>query len=378
MKNLFNVDVAAIKKIGRNDPCWCGSRKKYKKCHLDRERQTEKSQIHAASNLENSKRKLCAFSDSNIDECAGKIIKAHTVSKSSSLKIIARNGHVYSMSKNAHELLSQNGVYAPKLVGINVASTFSGFCQKHDRDLFSPIENKIFSWDIEQVLLVAYRGLAYEWYAKAMLLEQEEYFKSLDAGKPLSAQIEIQQNMSNMFVATKMALEELSGIKSKFEKFLKDKDFSKINYVGFEFDMPLPVMGSGGFTPVYDLNTKKIQNLSNLNIPAEAIFYSSFATNNTGLFCMIWINEGGNAARQFAKSLTELKNDQIANAIVNTLFSNCENIYLAPEWWEKLAKNKQRNLISIHKDSVSFDSKIKSYKITDVVDATVTLRMGNS
>ena len=23
-------------KIGRNDPCWCGSGKKYKKCHLTR------------------------------------------------------------------------------------------------------------------------------------------------------------------------------------------------------------------------------------------------------------------------------------------------------------------------------------------------------
>jgi preprotein translocase subunit SecA len=29
----------AKKKIGRNDPCWCGSGKKYKKCHLNREPQ---------------------------------------------------------------------------------------------------------------------------------------------------------------------------------------------------------------------------------------------------------------------------------------------------------------------------------------------------
>jgi SEC-C motif len=26
-------------KLGRNDQCWCGSGKKYKKCHLDRENQ---------------------------------------------------------------------------------------------------------------------------------------------------------------------------------------------------------------------------------------------------------------------------------------------------------------------------------------------------
>jgi SEC-C motif len=26
-------------KLGRNDPCWCGSGKKYKKCHIDRKDQ---------------------------------------------------------------------------------------------------------------------------------------------------------------------------------------------------------------------------------------------------------------------------------------------------------------------------------------------------
>jgi preprotein translocase subunit SecA len=25
--------VAETEKLGRNDPCWCGSGKKYKKCH---------------------------------------------------------------------------------------------------------------------------------------------------------------------------------------------------------------------------------------------------------------------------------------------------------------------------------------------------------
>ncbi len=28
-------DVAPIQKVGRNDVCWCGSGKKYKKCHLE-------------------------------------------------------------------------------------------------------------------------------------------------------------------------------------------------------------------------------------------------------------------------------------------------------------------------------------------------------
>jgi methionyl aminopeptidase len=33
-----------IKKLGRNDPCWCGSGKKYKKCHMEQDRFAERPQ----------------------------------------------------------------------------------------------------------------------------------------------------------------------------------------------------------------------------------------------------------------------------------------------------------------------------------------------
>ena len=35
--------VVASPKPGRNDPCWCGSGKKYKKCHLDEDQEKERS-----------------------------------------------------------------------------------------------------------------------------------------------------------------------------------------------------------------------------------------------------------------------------------------------------------------------------------------------
>ncbi len=30
-------DEEEIPKLGRNDPCWCGSGKKYKRCHLEKD-----------------------------------------------------------------------------------------------------------------------------------------------------------------------------------------------------------------------------------------------------------------------------------------------------------------------------------------------------
>jgi hypothetical protein len=36
------------KKLGRNDPCWCGSGKKYKKCHYEADRERLSKMIAAA------------------------------------------------------------------------------------------------------------------------------------------------------------------------------------------------------------------------------------------------------------------------------------------------------------------------------------------
>ena len=40
-----------LKKIGRNDPCWCGSGKKYKDCHLALD---EKINSYKLKGMENS------------------------------------------------------------------------------------------------------------------------------------------------------------------------------------------------------------------------------------------------------------------------------------------------------------------------------------
>ncbi len=39
LERLFNSKKERSKKIdlGRNDICWCGSGKKYKRCHLDKD-----------------------------------------------------------------------------------------------------------------------------------------------------------------------------------------------------------------------------------------------------------------------------------------------------------------------------------------------------
>jgi len=49
LSKLFGTQPpVAIPKLGRNDLCWCGSGKKYKKCHMELDR-NKQSRLKAAT-----------------------------------------------------------------------------------------------------------------------------------------------------------------------------------------------------------------------------------------------------------------------------------------------------------------------------------------
>jgi hypothetical protein len=97
------------KNIGRNDPCWCGSQIKYKRCHLNREKQKPLERWEASKEFNNKfSRRICSSPNSFHQDCSKKIIKAHTVPKSSSLKAIAKDGHVLGMKMSLENIFKNN------------------------------------------------------------------------------------------------------------------------------------------------------------------------------------------------------------------------------------------------------------------------------
>lgn len=49
LRKLFGGDdIEVPRDLGRNDPCWCGSGKKYKHCHLAKDQAKQKRALDAA------------------------------------------------------------------------------------------------------------------------------------------------------------------------------------------------------------------------------------------------------------------------------------------------------------------------------------------
>ncbi|HSH98415.1 MAG TPA: SEC-C metal-binding domain-containing protein [Methyloradius sp.] len=115
-------------KLGRNDPCWCGSGAKYKKCHLDRESEPPHDPWKVAAEVAKEfSSEMCLVPEEMKHNCSGKIIKAHTVPRSGSLAKIAQAGHVYTFVPSLPNFIKNKGKLLPQLVGIKNASTFTGF-----------------------------------------------------------------------------------------------------------------------------------------------------------------------------------------------------------------------------------------------------------
>ena len=151
---------------GRNDNCWCGSGNKFKHCHLNRHLDSPRT---ADEIIKENKRifgkKYCLHPLASGRICRPIIGKAHTLQKRGGLNLIARDNHVYScLNDFSSYYYKSNGKVYPHLMSINKASTFSGFCNFHDNEIFEPIEKRALEICRKHIFLLSYRGLSREIY----------------------------------------------------------------------------------------------------------------------------------------------------------------------------------------------------------------------
>jgi hypothetical protein len=334
-------------KMGRNQLCWCNSGKKYKQCHLGRDKQepVKKSEVIKELNKFNSQ-KCCSVPDAMKVQCSNKIIKAHSVSKSSSLKEIAKDGHVYTTFNTKHNY-SYPFKVRPQKVGINNASTFTGFCSTHDKELFSPIEDKPFEANAFHCFLVAYRALCREVFVKESVLSTFNFAHTLDKGKGIQEQAFIQSFTKHYSENNDLTLGDLRYIKKFFDQMLIDKNYEDVEHIVFELEQPSNVMTSavGGYTVGFD--GKLIQHISDdpSQIP-DYVLINSFSSQGNGYVVLSWLKKHSVSNLKFVRQL--LNTASISNSLSVFIFAMVENIYMSASWWEGLSDLQQEKICAIY------------------------------
>jgi hypothetical protein len=106
-------------------------------------------------------------------DCSEKFIRAHSIQKSRILKKISNDNHILYFQTSLSE--DDDLRFEPKRLGIDKATIFTGFCEKHDSELFKPIEERDYDvGDQTQEFLFAYRGLAKEHHTKLNAMSAQD------------------------------------------------------------------------------------------------------------------------------------------------------------------------------------------------------------
>ncbi len=331
--------MKSSKKIGRNASCWCGSGEKFKYCHLNRERDEKPKHWETAAEFRSLfSAEYCSAPDAWHHECDKKIVRAHTVPKSSSLSKIARNGHVLAFVPTLENIAKNHGRLLPVSRGVNQASTFNGFCKKHDNDIFSPIENYDFIGTPEQCFLLAYRANAREIYTKKAQSKTQNLMKSADRGRNIEQQKSIQLTAFLHSLGTNAGVSDNDYHKKEFDKTLIAKDFSGVrSYILFFRDAP-DVMCSASYFPDEDFDGDRLQDLSDFSKIANAITFSSFWSGHCGVVVFSWLENSDPVCKRFIETLDHKSDKEIPNALIRFFFEVTENVQLCPEWWESLTQ----------------------------------------
>ncbi|BEK27859.1 SEC-C domain-containing protein [Campylobacter jejuni] len=338
----------------RNKLCWCGSGKKFKKCHIDRENQ---SPIRQSDFIEINKKvknkKICMAPEEIKCDCSKKIIKAHTISKNCNLKSIAdeKNNLATLKLSNLNIEKAENPICELSIIGINKASTYQIFCSKHDAELFSVLENKNFKFENIQIFMLAYRNLCYELYLKESILDTNKERRYFDKGKPIEKQLSIQMHFKFYDDILNVGIRDLKLLKEKFDLSLINRKFDCIRYYSIEIDSISQFMGSCIWFPIVNFDNTKLADLENIKEIFNPISASIINVDNKSLIIFSWLKDFYNEqyCMKFISSLNKIPNDEKSGAILHWFFSSVENLYFQLSWWNNLKSEEKNILINFYK-----------------------------
>lgn len=328
---------------GRNDPCWCGSGKKYKKCHLERERSPKPTKQEVLTELRKPyDRKYCLHPNAGV-ECKERIVRAHTIQRNGGLSKIAEDGHVLHLAIDFSKPPGNPTLLAQKPIGLKEASTFTGFCGFHDNKTFEPIEKHSFQANQESTFLLGYRALCRELFGKRAQRESVSYQRTLDQGQSLRDQVLLQRYLNVQEPAVQAGLRDAENHKETYDQILLSSDYSRSNYYVISFGEVPNIMCSAVKFVTHDFNGTVLQNLGALDKKMDQITFSIIATDTGGAAVFQWV-DNSSPCEHLVSSLDALSDEEISSAIVRFTFEFFENTFFSASWWNGLEERTRESL----------------------------------
>lgn len=270
----------------------------------------------------------CFAAEFDQPHCADKIIRAHSVQRSGVLDRIAENGHVLSWQDDPR------GEDGPDLreIGIHKASTFRGFCEKHDNDIFGPLDRFAFSGTPEQSFLLFLRALTHESHhthaAIRAALAYEDAMSSVEVGNHWGATL-FRRHREQYSVN----LEEMAEDRSLAWKMLAARSYETVGVISYLIDRVPEIVACGWVTAHHDFQGREIQDFRSNPLVGTACFI--LPTETGGIVGLAWLKRSAAAAALFESAML-LDPATAPHDILRFALTYSGNCYVSPVFWRSL------------------------------------------
>jgi hypothetical protein len=232
-------------------------------------------------------------------------------------------------------------------VGWKEASTFTGFCSKHDNATFRPLEAREFDGSLEQCFLVGYRALCHEIHQKSRMLKSHKTFLNLvDRGLPLEMQVEMQSMGSAQEAGFRKGLEDFGLLKSVMDEQLLSGDYPGWNRTVVTFKGPLSIASTGAVSPNRSLEGRELQVLHDPDAVAQELLFGIVATESGGAAIFL-CRADENRPQEFVGELVRSEPERICSLIAQFAFVYIENTFFSKFWWDSLSNFNRRHMASL-------------------------------
>jgi len=279
-------------------------------------------------------------SEAEVKECFAKddtcnhIIPAHRIQKKGPLKLLEEK--VKGNNKVVHlgsfkKSIKRKSFTELKPIGKQVATTFKGFCGKHDRSIFSDIDNNQFDLENDKhCFLFTYKTLAGEFhnYKEGINKIYHPILSQLRQGDSPLQKLQIEELL--------LKYEMLQSLKSILNKNLKSENHSDLFYDGLELEDFYPITSSYLFWHPYDKS-------GIMELPS--FFFMNLVPEESKTCILFSTLKNDVTSTNYIEKILELKEDK-QNTKISQLLINSSTV-MSPSLWKKLT--------NIEKKKIKFD-----------------------
>lgn len=310
------------------------------------------------------------------DQCSEKIIKAHSIQNNRILNKLSLNGEVLYFQLDSVDDETANAKFELNSIGRRKATTFTGFCGKHDNEIFKPIEeNDYVIGNKEQEFLFAYRALAKEYHAKMSEKNLHDRFielantggiEKLKKYFPGIRKYQIKE-IEEMYRMQKRAIDDSiktnEYYKNAMNMSLERKKFNRIYTMVITFDEEYPISVSSTFGLERDLNDNIVNNLKDFSKMIKPLMLTVIPQNGKTYILISCYQKDKELYRGFFKQLDTKEYEDKKVIISNIILTYCENFVVSPDAWEKREAEEKREMMELFNDTIlKIDKKISINK----------------